>query len=90
MDDLTKVGHVPKRRGAHKPAQRLSIFHCVDHTTFRESCHNCLVIAVGRLLERIEDLEMTSHIHDEQPPSIPYSVKSENTDFQSILFPKGE
>lgn len=89
MDDLTKVGHVPKRRGAHKPTSLLSKFHCVDHTAFRESCHNCLVVAVGRLLERIEDLEMTSHIHDEQP-SIPYSVKSESTDFPSILFPKGE
>lgn len=76
MDDLTKVGYVPKRRGAHKPTSLLSKFHCVDHTAFRESCHNCLVVAVGRLLERIEDLEMTSHIHPER--TIPIRIKSED------------
>lgn len=77
MDDLTKVGHVPKRRGAHKPTSLLSKFHCVDHTAFRESCHNCLVVAVMSLLMRVDHLEDNSHIHEEQVPSIPFIIKEE-------------
>lgn len=72
MDDLTKLGHVPKKQGK-KPTQRLAIFHCVDHTTFRESCHNCLVIAVGALLVRVDKLEADAHVHTEN--TIPWSIR---------------
>lgn len=76
MDDLTKVGHVPRRKGAHKPTSLLSKFHCVDHTAFRESCHNCLVVAVMSLLARVEHLEDNSHVH-EKTPVIPYTIRTE-------------
>lgn len=76
MDDLTKVGHVPKRRGAHKETSVLQKFHCVDHTAFRDSCHNCLVIAVMSLLGRVEHLEDNSHIHDDTERTIRYHIKS--------------
>jgi len=72
-EDLTKVGHLPKRQGRRNGPQ-LAKFHCVDHTSFRESCHNCLVMAVNALLSRVVDLETQAHEHDEQP-SIPFVIK---------------
>lgn len=75
MDDLTKVGHVPKKQGLRKPRADFRKYHCVDHTAFKESCHACLVRVCEGLTRRIEELEWQAHTHEEQPPSIPYSVR---------------
>ena len=76
-EDLTKVGHLPKRQGRRNGPQ-LEKFHCIDHTTFRESCHNCLVSAVNRLTSRVNYLEEMAHEHSER--TIPIQIKGEDNE----------
>jgi hypothetical protein len=74
-EDLTKVGSLPKKQGRRNGPQ-LTHFHCVDHTSFRESCHNCLVKAVNTLLNRVRDLEDRAHDHTER--TIPIQIRGKN------------
>jgi hypothetical protein len=55
-EDLTKVGHLPNKQ-QHRVVKQLRTIHCVDHARFRESCHNCLLMAVEELAERVAELE---------------------------------
>lgn len=60
-DDLTKVGHVPRKQGGRRKnkikIKYVDTTHCEDHVAFRRDCHWCLVLVVERLALHIAELE---------------------------------
>lgn len=62
-DDLTRVGHVPRKQGNRKREKipLVDTTHCDDHVRFRRDCHWCLVLVVERLATRLADLEEILH-----------------------------
>ena len=77
MEDLTKIGNVPRRgqRTLRKGNKFIDTTHCVDHTRFKDSCHACLVLAVDKLVRRVEDLEQMMAINPHESSKHPQRRK---------------